>query len=83
MELTITLPDADARALKAKAAARGLSTEQYAQQVIERDLAPAWLRESWSSAEAEGVNQLSMDEIEAEILAAREARRAENQRPRE
>jgi hypothetical protein len=76
VDLTITLPDADAQALQAKARAQGVSTEEYARQVIERDLAPAWLRKSWSSAEQAGLDQLSMDEIEAEIAAARQARRS-------
>jgi hypothetical protein len=43
-------------------------------QVLEQDLAPEWLRESWASAKAAGVDQLSADEIEAEIAAARKAR---------
>lgn len=74
MNLTINLPDADVRALEAKAKAQGMSAEQYALQVLERDLAPDWLRKSWSSAEEAGLGQLSMDEIEAEIAAARRAR---------
>jgi hypothetical protein len=36
--------------------------------------APEWLRNSWESAERQGVDQLSMDEIDAEIQAARKAR---------
>lgn len=75
MNLTISLPDADVQALQAKAKAHGLSAEQYAQQVIERDLAPAWLRNSWASAKEAGLNEVSMEEIEAEIAAARRARR--------
>ena len=43
MNLTIQLPDADVPTLKAKATALGVSTEQYALQVLERDLAPDWL----------------------------------------
>lgn len=76
MNLTISLPDADVRALELRAKAQGMSAEQYALQVLERDLAPDWLRRSWSSAEEAGLGQLSMDEIEAEIAAARRARRA-------
>ncbi len=76
MNLTINLPDADVRALEVKAKAQGMSAEQYALHVLEQDLAPDWLRKSWSSAEAAGLGQLSMDEIEAEIAAARRARRA-------
>jgi len=62
-------------ALIAKATARGVSAEQYALQVLEQDLAPEWLRRSWASAKEAGVDQLSMDEIDAEIAAARQARR--------
>lgn len=37
--------------------------------------APEWLRESWASAKEQGLDQLSMEEIDAEIAAARKARR--------
>ena len=77
MNLTITLPDAEVEALQAKAKAQGISAEEYARQVLERDLAPDWLRKSWASAEDAGLGQLSMDEIEAEIAAARRDRRAD------
>jgi hypothetical protein len=60
-----------------------LSTEQYARQVIERDLVPDWLRKSWSGAEEAGLSQLSMDEIEAEIAAARRTRRVLDPQPDE
>lgn len=36
--------------------------------------APLWLRKSWESARRLGVDQLSTDEIEAEIASARQAR---------
>ncbi len=75
MNLTIKLPDEDLQALKAKAAARGVSAEQYALQVLEQDLAPEWLRKSWASAKESGLDRLSMDEIDAEIAAARKSRR--------
>jgi plasmid stability protein len=75
MRLTIDLPDVDVSALAAKARARGVSAEQYARQVLEHDLAPDWLRRSWESAAQAGLNQLSMDEIDAEIAAVRKARR--------
>ena len=78
MNLTISLPDADVPALKARATAQGVSAEQYARRVLERDLAPDWLRESWASAKEFGLDQLSMDEIEAEIVAARRARHGAN-----
>jgi hypothetical protein len=75
MNLTIQLPDEDVPALKAKATARGLSEEQYALQVLELDLAPEWLRESWTSAREAGLDQLSTDEIDAEIASVRRGRR--------
>jgi hypothetical protein len=37
--------------------------------------APEWLQESWESAKQQGLDQLSMEEIDAEIAAARKARR--------
>jgi plasmid stability protein len=81
MTLTIDLPDEQTLVLKAKAKAQGVSTEQYARQVIEQDLAPDWLRESWESAVQTGGNKLSMDEIDAEIAAARRARRENRPQP--
>ena len=83
MNLTINLPDVDVLALKAKATARGVSVEQYVVQVLERDLAPAGLRESWSSAIETGLDQLSMEEIDAEIRAARQSRREAMTQPGE
>ena len=38
MSLTIDLPDEEIKALAAKAEAQGISTEQYARQVLEHDL---------------------------------------------
>jgi len=81
MNLTIKLPDEDVQALKAKATARGVSAEQYALQVLEQDLAPEWLRKSWASAKETGLDQLSMDEIDAEITAARRTRREAKPQP--
>jgi plasmid stability protein len=78
MNLTINLPDEDVPVLQARAMARGVSAEQYALQVLEQDLAPEWLRRSWDSAKEAGLDQLSMDEIDAEIAAARKARREAN-----
>ncbi|MGA9527907.1 MAG: hypothetical protein WBS24_07325 [Terriglobales bacterium] len=37
--------------------------------------APEWLQASWKSAEEQGLDRLSMEEIDAEIAAARKARR--------
>jgi plasmid stability protein len=81
MNLTIELPDEDVPALKAKATARGISAEEYALHVLEQDLVPEWLRKSWDSAKEAGLDQLSMDEIDAEIAAAREARQAAKPQP--
>jgi plasmid stability protein len=81
MNLTIKLPDEDVPALKVKATARGVSAEQYALDVLEQDLAPEWLRKSWASAKEAGLDQLSMDEIEAEIASARKARREAKPQP--
>ena len=81
MTLMIDLPDAEVTALAAKARARGVSAEQYARQVLENDLAPDWLRRSWESATQAGLNRLSMDEIDAEIAAARKARREIRRNP--
>jgi hypothetical protein len=75
MNLTIRVPDEEVPALQAKAKVQGLSAEQYALRVLEMDLAPEWLRKSWESARANGLDRLSSDEIDAEIAAAREARR--------
>ncbi|AXC09491.1 hypothetical protein ACPOL_0104 [Acidisarcina polymorpha] len=41
--------------------------------------APEWLRQSWESAEALGVDRLCMEEIDGEIDAARRARRSDVQ----
>ena len=37
--------------------------------------APEWLQKSWESAKELGLDRLSMEEIDAEIDAARKARR--------
>jgi hypothetical protein len=37
--------------------------------------APEWIQESWKSAKEQGLDQLSTEEIDAEIAAARKARR--------
>jgi plasmid stability protein len=39
MNLTIKLPDEDVQPLKTKAAARGISAEEYALEVLEQNLA--------------------------------------------
>jgi hypothetical protein len=75
MTLTIALTDEQTAALTAIARAKGLSLEEYARQVLEHELAPDWLRRSWDSARIAGLDQLSMEEIDAEIAAARKQRR--------
>ena len=79
--LTIELPEEERAALAAKAQAKGLSAEQYARKVLELDLAPDWLRKSWKTAKESGLDQLSMDQIDAEIAAARKARREPRLQP--
>ena len=75
MALTIELPDEQQAALAAKARSHGLSAEEYARQVLQRDLVPEWLQKSWESAKQAGLDRLSTEEIDAEIAAARKARR--------
>jgi plasmid stability protein len=81
MTLTIDLPDEQSAALAAKARARGLSSEQYARQVLENDIAPEWLQKSWESSRQEGLDQLSGEESDAEIAAERKARREARPQP--
>jgi plasmid stability protein len=81
MTLTINLPDEQTAALAAKARAQGLSTEEYARQVLEHDLVPEWLQKSWESSREAGLDQLSMDEIDAEIARARKAHRESRPQP--
>jgi hypothetical protein len=79
--LTIELPDEQRAALAAKAHAEGLSAEEYVLRVLERDLMPEWLQKSWESSKQAGLNQLSMEEIDAEIAAARKERREARRQP--
>jgi hypothetical protein len=44
--------------------------------------APEWLQQSWESAKRAGLDRLSIEEIDAEIDAARKARR-NRQQPQE
>jgi hypothetical protein len=46
---------------------------------LESASAPEWLQQSWESAERLGLDRLSTEEIEAEIDAARKARRDRQQ----
>jgi plasmid stability protein len=79
--LIIDLPDEQRATLSAKARARGLSLEQYAREVLERDLAPEWLRKSWETAQQIGLDRLTNEEIEAEIAAARRDRYSARSQP--
>jgi plasmid stability protein len=81
MTLTIKLPDEQTAVLAAKARAQGLSTEEYARQVLEHDLVPEWLQKSWEISKQAGLDQLSVDEIDAEIASARKARRESRLQP--
>ncbi|HLK65276.1 MAG TPA: hypothetical protein VKU19_17675 [Bryobacteraceae bacterium] len=81
MILTIELPDEQMAALTRKARAQGLSAEQYARQALQHDLAPEWLEKSWKTAKEAGLDQLSAEEIGAEIAAARQSRRESSLRP--
>jgi len=81
MTLTIELPDEQTAALAAKAHAQGLSSEEYARQVLQQDLVPEWLQKSWQTARQAGVSEISMGEIDAEIAAARKARRESRLQP--
>ncbi len=72
--LTIELPDEQKAALAAKALARGLSAEQYALKALEHDLVPEWLQKSWETSKEVGLDQLSAEQIDAEISAARKGR---------
>ena len=75
MTLKIDLSDEQAFVLKARARAQGISIEQYARQVLEHDLVPEWLKKSWQSSKQTGLDRLSAEEVDAEIAAARKARR--------
>jgi plasmid stability protein len=81
MTLKINLPDDKTAALTAKARAKGLSAEEYARQVLEQDLAPDWLRKSWETAKEAGLDQLTSEEIDAEIADARKSRRESRPQP--
>lgn len=42
---------------------------------------PDWLQKSWDSAKREGLDKLTMEEIDAEIAAASRERRERQQNP--
>jgi hypothetical protein len=49
--------------------------------VLENDMAPEWLQKSWKSSRQAGLDQLSGEEIDTEIAAARKARREVRPQP--
>ena len=55
---------------------------KYLSQDQKRTIAPGWLQKSWQSARQQGLDQITKEEIDPEIDAARKARR-EQQRPSE
>jgi hypothetical protein len=50
--------------------------ESISVRAVEPSSAPAWLQQSWESANRLGLDTLSAEEIDAEIDAARKGRRA-------
>jgi hypothetical protein len=68
MTLTIELPDEDARVLTAKARAQGVSAQEYAQEILKRDLEhpvkrpiSLKIRELWSDMPTEVRAKLPAD----------------------
>ncbi len=53
--------------------------EAISVRALNADVSPEWLQASWNSAKRQGVDQLSIDEIDAEIEAARKERRSNRQ----
>ena len=74
MTLTIDLPHTQTAVLAARAQAQGISAEQCVRHILELALVPEWLQKSWVTAEAAGLDQLTMDEIDEEINSARRLR---------
>jgi hypothetical protein len=56
--------------------------EEISVQTVTTDDAPAWLQDSWRAAEGNGLDKLSIDEIDAEIAAARRDRNGGSHTPR-
>jgi prevent-host-death family protein len=50
-----------------------LSVQDYLENVVS---APDWLRQAWAGAKARGVDKLTMDEIDGEIVAYRREKRS-------
>ena len=53
--------------------------EEISVRAVSSISAPEWLQESWQSAQRQGVDQLSIEEIDQEIAAARKARQSRPQ----
>ena len=53
--------------------------EAISVRVLESGSAPQWLQQGWQSATRFGLDRLSMEDIDAEIDAARKARRPSGQ----
>jgi hypothetical protein len=49
--------------------------EQISVRTVPLPTPPSWLKESWESAERQDIDQLSTEDIDAEIAAARKERR--------
>jgi hypothetical protein len=54
---------------------RLLKTKEISIHTIAPPPSPDWLKQSWESAKRQGIDQLSPEEVEAEIGAARRSRR--------
>jgi hypothetical protein len=81
ISVTIELPEEQSAALAAKAQAKGLSAEEYVRKLLELDLVPDWLQESWSTSQQIGLDRLSPEEIDAEIAVARKKRNKTRSQP--
>jgi hypothetical protein len=70
MTLTIGLPDEQTLVLQSEGKRAGcIRPSSTSRQVLEQNFVPDCLLESWESSAETGVNQLLMDEIDAEIGA--------------
>jgi len=66
----------DQRAAIERLLGRAVSeNEEISVRTITSPSPPDWLKHSWESANRQGLDQLSMEDIDAEIAAARKSRR--------
>ena len=49
--------------------------EEISIRTVDTPPVPEWLKKGWETAQGSGIDQLSVEEIDAEIAAARKARR--------